>query len=148
MAFVYESVSPVQQNNTVNPIIGLGVKIGNENNIFTTLYTVPEQAKENLKNLLLTQLGERYMLPEYGTDLLGLLFQPNTFEFKETVDDTIRGPISYWLPYIVIENIDIKTFEDDSTLIHTVEIHLTYTVQNFSTDTIKIFVTDNTMLVQ
>jgi len=114
MAFVYESVSPVQQNNTVNPI-GLGVKIGNENNIFTTLYTVPEQAKENLKNLLLTQLGERYMLPEYGTDLLGLLFQPNTFEFKETVDDTIRGPISYWLPYIVIENIDIKTFEDDST---------------------------------
>jgi phage baseplate assembly protein W len=88
------------------------------------------------------------MLPEYGTDLLGLLFQPNTFEFKETVDDTIRGPISYWLPYIVIENIDIKTFEDDSTLIHTVEIHLTYTVQNFSTDTIKIFVTDNTMLVQ
>lgn len=144
MAFIYENIN---ETNTTNNEIGLGVKLTNLSSVFSTLYTIPEQSKENLKSLLLTRIGERYMLPEFGTNLLNLVFDMNSNTIKEVINDTITSAISVWLPYITIEELDIKTIEDDPSLIHTIEISLTYSVQNFSTDTIKIFVTDNTVTV-
>jgi phage baseplate assembly protein W len=144
MSFVFETVNTVS---TSQSDIGLGVQLSNANSIFKTLYTVPDQTKENLKALLLTRIGERYMLPEFGTNLLNIVFQPNVSDLRDEIDNIIRGPINTWLPYITIEELDVKTIEDDPTMNHTIEISLTYTVQDFSTNTIKIFVSDESLSV-
>ena len=148
MAFVYES--NVEQQQTVTDPIALGVRLSNSETIFKTLYSITDQARENLKCLLLTKIGERYMLPEYGTDLLGLVFQPSDNEFNGLVQETIRNPIAYWLPYIIVETLDVKTAVDDALLVHAVNISLEYSIDklNFSTNTIKIFIADNLVSVE
>ena len=144
MAFVFETVT---ENNSENQI-GIGVKFTNENSIFRTLYTVREQVKENLKTLLLTRIGERYMQPNFGTNLLNIIFEPNTDQIKEEIQDALIDPINRWLPYIIIEESKIVTAEEDPTLPHQIAISLTYSIQNFSTDSITIFANnDNTITV-
>jgi phage baseplate assembly protein W len=146
MAYVFET--QVQNiNETLNT--ALGVRLTNRNGIFQPLYTIPEQTKENLKTLLLTQIGERYMQPEFGTNLLSMVFEPNVTELKQDIQDTLTSAISTWLPYVRIEQLDIVTADDDPTSIHHVSISLSYSIQNFSTDSIKIYVNnDNTVTVE
>jgi phage baseplate assembly protein W len=76
--------------------------------VFDLSYSTEEQAISNLKNLLLTNKGERLYLPTFGTGILNLLFDPNTSEVGENLKDEISNAISFWLPYIIINNIDIQ----------------------------------------
>jgi phage baseplate assembly protein W len=145
MAFVYENIAQVVDS--VNEI-GLGVKFTNAESIFKTIYTVREQAKENLKTLLFTRIGERYMQPTFGTNLLNLLFEPNTIQIKEDVSEILIDPINVWLPYISIENINVITAEEDPTLPHQLSITITYNIENFSTDSIVVYANnDNTISI-
>lgn len=138
MGFVYETIS----NTDVKPDVALGVKITNAATVFKPIYNINEQTKENLKSLILTRVGERYMLPEFGTELLNMLFQPITYEFNSDITTSITTAIGIWLPYVSIKEFNVKTALDDPTLQHMVEMSLTYSVQNFNTDTIKIFASE------
>jgi len=145
MAFVYENIN--QAVDSVNEI-ALGVKFTNADSIFKTIYTVREQAKENLKTLLFTRIGERYMHPTYGTNLLNLLFEPNTIQIKEDVSEILTEPINIWLPYISVVNINTVTAEDDPNLPHLLTITITYNIENFSTDSIVVYANnDNTITI-
>jgi phage baseplate assembly protein W len=128
----------------------LGIVLGQPTTTFpfATVYSAIKQAQENLKTLLLTRKGERYMQPNYGTDLLEIIFEPNTNELKPIIQDIITDPISYWLPYINIETVDIVTAEDDPTLNYNLKITINYTFQNFSTQSIVIFASENSIQVQ
>ena len=130
--------------NIASAAIVLGVDLSfNNPGIFKANYQTNQQAKSNLKNLLLTRIGERYHQVTYGTNLLNILFQPNVIELKEDISDEISSAISFWLPYISINELTIVTVEDDPTLLETVKISLTYSVNNFSTDKITIISGEN-----
>lgn len=117
--------------------------------IFGSLYDVKKQATANLKNLLLTSKGERYHNVTFGCDLTSMLFQPNVSEIKEQIDNVIRDAISFWLPYININGIDIITADDDPTMIHNIKITLLYSVNEQDptlTSTILIYAQENGIL--
>jgi len=135
MGFVFETVT--KEDDKID--VALGVKITNKSSIFKSLYNITDQSRENLKSLLLTRIGERYMLPEFGTDLMRSLFEPITYQFNDNVNRSIRSGINKWLPYVNINELKIVTALDDPTLQHMVEITLIYSIRNFSTETIKIF---------
>jgi len=143
-------VVPVNNIVTVTNNIGLGVAFSTgTGGLFSSIYTTPEQAKQNLKSLLLTRIGERYMQPTFGTNMLNIVFEPNISELKEDITDIISTPINYWLPYINIDLIDIITNEDDPTMIHNLKITIKYSVQNFSPDTITFTAaTDGTLVAE
>lgn len=68
-----------------------------------------DQAKSNLLNLLQTQKGERIMLPDFGTGLHDLLFEPlSDEELSVAIQQTITENVNYWLPYISILDIDVE----------------------------------------
>ena len=138
MGFVYETIT--KEDDKID--VALGIQITNQNSIFKSLYTITDQTKENLKTLILTKKGERYMLPEFGTNLIYMLFEPITPEFNDSVKDSITSGINKWLPYINIREFKVKTVLNDPALQNMVEISLSYSVRNFSTDTIKIFATE------
>jgi len=64
--------------------------------------------KGDLLQLLLTNPGDRVMLPTYGTPLRALLFQPNTSVLTETIKQAISNAISQWEPRIVVKSIDVQ----------------------------------------
>ena len=82
----------------------------------------------NVKSLLLTRKGERYEQPNFGTDLLNALFEPNTSELSTFIEETITSAVNFWLPYIDINNLEIVTQEQDATLIHKIKITVSFTV--------------------
>lgn len=102
-----------------NPIdfkkdVAVGVKLpfGKPNGLFTLSYTTEEQAVSNLKNLLLTKKGERPFQPLFGSDVYAQLFENIDSNLSDRISETLSKDIKFWLPYIVIDNIDIETEPD------------------------------------
>jgi len=88
----------------------LGYGIGTEG-FFPRSGTIKEQASSNIKNLLLTQKGERVGQPEFGSDLPRIIFEPLEVDvLKESIDQTIKEALNLWLPYITVQTIGV--YED------------------------------------
>ena len=136
MAYVVETLNTTTKTEKQ---IGLGVKLTNNVTCFDTLYDKNEQAKENLKSLLLTKIGERYMLPDFGTELINILFEPNTDLLNIDIQSMLMERVGYWLPYISIQTIDIKTAQSNPELTNEIEILIIFAVlDSFNTDSIKL----------
>jgi phage baseplate assembly protein W len=91
--------------------VAVGIKLPFNNTtkgVFDLSYSTEEQAISNLKNLLLTSKGERLYLPNFGTGILSLLFEQNTSEIVENLKEEISSAVGFWLPYIIVNNIDIQ----------------------------------------
>lgn len=108
--------------------ITLPVQRGN-NGYFNQAFSSFEQAKSNLKNLLLTKKGERVMQPNFGTGLQSLLFEQMTDEFETKLEETITKNVNYWLPYITIRQIDIE-MTDEMKDRNTANMNIQFTVGN------------------
>jgi phage baseplate assembly protein W len=104
-------------------------------NTYDYNYLNDQQAKDNLINILLTQRGERVENIEFGSDLLKMLFQPITDELKADINETIINSTSTWAPYININEIDIRTAEDDLLLNETIEISISFSAEPFLRNT-------------
>ena len=87
-----------------------------EDGYFRQSFRTYDQIRSTLKNLLLTKKGERIFQPEFGSGLHDLLFNPATEKFEEDLENTINDAIAQWLPYIVVEdiNIDISKEQTDN----------------------------------
>ena len=90
-----------------NHAYGLTYPVRSGSTMFESTYNLVDAASANIRNLLLTRKGERIMLPEFGTGLHELLFEPMDGEFETKVQKTIIDSVGYWLPYVTIEEIDI-----------------------------------------
>jgi phage baseplate assembly protein W len=95
--------------------ITLPIQRGNDG-YFAQSFRTFDQVRSNLKNLLLTKKGERILQPEFGSGLHDLLFQPATEKFEEDLETTINEAVAKWLPYVIVEdiNIDISKEQTDN----------------------------------
>src|SRR5579871_5081417 len=59
--------------------------------------------KESLWILLSTSLGERIMVPQYGTQLWQMVFQNITTSLTTQLEDIVRTAILYWEARIDVE---------------------------------------------
>ncbi len=134
--------------NTLTPNRAIGVKFPfNSPGLFKKSYTTFEQASTNVKSLILTRKGERYQQPNFGTDLINVLFEPNVSELKEFITTTITDAVQFWLPYLSITELKITTQEDDPNMIHNIQISLSFTVTGTdSEETITIFAGEDGIL--
>ena len=73
-----------------------------------------QQAKHNLKNLLLTFPGERVHQPVFGSRLRALCFEQTDDNLPTRIEEEIRRSVSHWLPYINIIEVATLTEEGDT----------------------------------
>jgi phage baseplate assembly protein W len=88
--------------------VGISLPIQITNVAFTQTFQTIDQLKSNIKNLLLTIRGERIMQPEFGCGLYELLFEMNTDEFNQTVEDEIRTSLQRWLPIVTVDEVIVE----------------------------------------
>ena len=91
---------------------------------FQLNYTSKEQAIANAKTLLLTEPGERIMLPDFGCGLKRALFEQLTREGLDTLDRRIRLSFRKYLPYIHIQNLIFTPNEVQKSLAIKLDISL------------------------
>jgi len=102
--------------------VGLSLPINIVNGKFKSTYTTVDQARTNLKNLLLTIKGERVFQPDFGTNLYKVLFEPNTESLRDNIKEEIKSSVSKWTPYINLETINVSGQDN------TVRVKISYTV--------------------
>jgi phage baseplate assembly protein W len=86
--------------------ISLPLQIGGTG--FTQTYNTTDQIKSNIKNLLLTQRGERILQPEFGSGLHEILFDFNNDDIEGKIEDAINAAFEQWLPYVTIADIVVE----------------------------------------
>lgn len=70
------------------------------------------QVKSDLLVLLLTEPGERVMLPEFGTPLKQFFFEQNDSVIVERVREVIANSIRTWEPRIAVTDIEVTNSRD------------------------------------
>ncbi|NQU87671.1 MAG: GPW/gp25 family protein [Mariniphaga sp.] len=85
-----------------------------------------EDIHSSLEILFSTSLGERIMVPDYGSNLDELLFNPLNLTLITYVIDLIKTAILYYEPRIKIDKIDIAP---DNELEGILLISLDYTIR-------------------
>ena len=66
------------------------------------------QIKADMLILLLTNPGERVMLPNYGTPLRKLIFEPNDPQLILQTKNMIARSLKQWEPRVAITQIEVK----------------------------------------
>ena len=92
--------------------------------------TILEQAKSNMRNLLLTSKGERVMQPEFGSTLTDVLFNQGE-DVENEIDEAIREAVSNWLPYIIIN--EINMFQENNQVDVSIDFSVTLEPDSFDT---------------
>ena len=92
--------------------------------------TILEQAKSNMRNLLLTSKGERVMQPEFGSTLTDVLFNQGE-DVESEIDEAIREAVSNWLPYIIIN--EINMFQQGNQVDVSIDFSVTLEPDSFDT---------------
>ena len=104
---------------------------------FKRTKTALEQAKSNIKSLLLTNKGERLGNPTFGTNLLSLVFSQENTDLESRVEEEIRASMSEFLPFINIVSIETN-FSDTNRNVANVTLEFTLNVDVTSKDSLSL----------
>lgn len=82
-----------------------------------TFFDLNETEDEGVKSMLLhiifTPKGQRLRKPEFGTDLMKFIFDPNDEENWDSVKEEIRRQVSLYLPQVIFNDINIIREESE-----------------------------------
>jgi len=115
--------------------------IGRTGSTFKLNYTTIDQAVANAKNLLLTNRGERVMLPTFGCSISDTLFENITQDTISDLQQRIQDSFDYWLPYIFINELNITANEDLNKMY--IKITISLETNKFDTRSIELVVANN-----
>jgi len=73
-----------------------------------------DQVRSDILILLLTNPGERVMLPQYGTALRSLIFDPNDNTLAETARQMIIQSLNTWEPRVAFQSIEVTNEFNES----------------------------------
>jgi len=86
--------------------------------------TLAENIKQNFKHLILTNPGERLMVPDFGVGFSRVLFENYTSETIEELQGRLYEQTAKYLPFINIRDVN-TSFED-----HVLHIQITYIIES------------------
>jgi len=73
----------------------------------------PDNIREMIRVILLTEPGERLQLPEFGGGAGRFLFEPNTVSTRRQVQERIEESLRRWEPRIALQNVSVDEDPDD-----------------------------------
>lgn len=97
--------SDVHKDMTVNPVSGDLAAKRNE-----------EAVKESIKNLILTNKGERLMQPLIGGNIRAMLFENNTPAVIKMIQEQVRTTIETYEPRCSLIDVNVLSMIDDNTV--------------------------------
>lgn len=75
--------------------------------------TDADEVRGNLMHLLLTNKGERFMMPEFGTDLIKYIYEPMNSKTLTDLKLEINDTIKKYIPNLQLDDIVIETMESN-----------------------------------
>jgi phage baseplate assembly protein W len=85
-----------------------------------------EDVEQAIQIILLTEPGERPMLPQFGGGLRRFLFEPNSPPTRFDMARTVRAALIDWEPRINVERVEVTSDTEQPNLLL---IHVDYVVR-------------------
>jgi phage baseplate assembly protein W len=86
----------------------------------------------NLKNIILTEKGERLFFPDFGVGIRKYLFEQSTSIGFEALRGEMTSQIKRYAPYVIVEDLQFNTFDN------TMQIRLAYSVKKIDVSDILV----------
>ena len=96
----------------------------NGESVFRSTFETKNAIKVNLINYILTNKGERYLNPSFGSDLRSLLFENINNDTLDELEEVITSEINAFFPRVEITDIELTGTPDE----HSVRFYLKYRV--------------------
>lgn len=125
-----DAQASTQLTTTQSPVgILTPLQLGTAESLFEMSYTLADQVHDNLRNLILTNWGERLGLYAFGGNL-----RPLTTEFT-TQDDfdaqavtRISTAVGKWMPYVSLEDFLSQTNRNGNKNTAVIDLTITYSI--------------------
>lgn len=92
-------------------------------------YELKDQVKDNFRNLLLTNHGERLGLYDYGANLTELAFKLGDENFDTEAMMRIKEAVEKYMPFVILENFEpFQKLESTSNELAVVGMRVSYSV--------------------
>jgi len=85
----------------------------------------PDNVRESIRIILMTDPGERVMLPDFGGGLRRFLFEPNTVPTHRAIEEAITRSIARWEPRVTVSAVEVVPQPDDG---HAASVAIRYTL--------------------
>ena len=73
----------------------------------------PENIRESIRVIIMTETDERLMLPAFGGGLQPFLFEPNTVASQRLIQERITQALRQWEPRIELQDVSVSEDPDD-----------------------------------
>lgn len=94
----------------------------NEDGLFLdTNNSVTDGVKSQLLHLLFTPKGQKLRDPEFGTDLIKYIFNPNDGETFSEIKTAITSQVTKYIPSVEFRDVTIHKTEDEMGIVVIVE---------------------------
>ena len=101
----------------------------------------PQNIRESIKVILLTELGERLMIQQFGCGLQQYLFDPNTVSTRRLIEETVVHALVNWEPRVELESVTVEEdHENASAAVITIAYRL---IPNRASEQLSLTVTFN-----
>jgi len=92
-------------------------------------YNLADQFADNLKNLLLTNWGERLGLYDFGANLRPLTTEFTSQEnFDNEAIERIRNTVARWMPFVSLNTFESIVDRSDNKNTGVIKINITYSI--------------------
>lgn len=111
MAIKDTTRKPYIEDNDENIFIGIDLPFRKSTGIegyFASTSTTIEAVKNNIRNLINTNQGERLLQPRLGMNLRKYLFDQFTDEVIFSIQNDIVDTFRKWLPFVDIQDIQVN----------------------------------------
>ena len=102
---------PYIEDNDENIFIGIDLpfrKSTGTEGYFASTSTTIEAVKNNIRNIINTNQGERIMQPQLGINLRKYLFEQFSDEVVFSIQNDIVDTFKKWLPFVEIQDIQVN----------------------------------------
>ena len=131
MAIKNQKIKPLINDRDENVFIGIDLpfrKSNGKEGYFASTTTTIEAVKNNIRNLVNTNTGERLMQPNLGLNLRNYMFEQFTDETLLSVQNDIVDTFKVWLPFVEIRDIQVSMNENDSIGKNTMGINIVFNI--------------------
>ena len=133
MAIKDTTRKPYIQDNDANVKVGIDLPIRRGSDVdgfFASTSTTIEAVKNNIRNLLQTEEGERFFQPRLGLNLKRILFEQMTEENLLNIQNSILDKFEFWMPFVETRDIQVQTNQNDDTIgINEVRVKILFNIK-------------------
>jgi phage baseplate assembly protein W len=125
------------------PVFPIGIKtpvsLGGNGNPYVMTTSVEDQIKDNMRNMILTNYGERIGLYDYGGNLRSILaeFATNT-DVETSAMQSIMKTVEKYMPFISLDTFDMQNIPTDKNGQAKFQILINYSVPKIGASNQKV----------